>query len=101
MCLLFSLGVGTVATSGESPLCRCRYLQNDGTTPVFLASERGHDAVVAALLASGAAVNQARTVCVGVLSLAGGFAVCNVDLRCRGVSCLWLEDVRVSWYVVD
>ena len=51
-----------VATSGESELCGCRYLQDDGATPLYVSSQVGHYAVVAALLASGAAVNQATTV---------------------------------------
>ena len=42
------------------------YLQNDGTTPLYTASEEGHDAIVSALLASGAAVNQATMVCLGL-----------------------------------
>ena len=63
--LLFYPGNVIVVTSGEIPLCGSWYLQDDGTTPLYVASERGQDAVVAALLASGAAVNQARTVGVG------------------------------------
>ena len=36
--------------------------QDGGTTPLYIASEVGHDAVVGTLLASGANVNQATTV---------------------------------------
>ena len=42
----------------------CR-VQDDGATPLWIASRGGYDAVVSALLASGAAVNQATTVSVG------------------------------------
>ena len=37
-------------------------MQDDGATPLYIACYGGHGAVVTALLASGAAVNQARTV---------------------------------------
>ena len=56
---------GKVATSCESELCGCWYLQDTGATPLYVASQEGHDVVVTALLASGAAVNQARTVGAG------------------------------------
>ena len=39
-----------------------RILQDVGTTSLHIASREGHDAVVRTLLASGAAVNQTRTV---------------------------------------
>ena len=40
-------------------------LQDIGATPLYVGSQEGHDVVVAALLASGPAVNQATTVGVG------------------------------------
>ena len=36
--------------------------QDDGTTPLWVASQEGHDAVVKTLLSAGAAVDQAKTV---------------------------------------
>ena len=81
-------------------------LQDIGATPLYTASQEGHDVVVAALLASGAAVNQA-TVCVG----AGRFAVCSVDSRCYALSFFgtWVTFVsrvelvccglKLRWYV--
>ena len=57
-------GVGLVSRSAETDMCRCCFLQGDGATPLWVASQHGHDAIVAALLASGAAVNQGRTVSV-------------------------------------
>ena len=36
--------------------------QADGATPLWIASQNGHDVVVRTLLASGANVNQATTV---------------------------------------
>ena len=39
-----------------------RILQDVGTTSLHIASREGHDAVVRTLLASGAALNQTRTV---------------------------------------
>ena len=45
--------------------------------------------MVAVLLASGAAVNQARTVGVVVLRVAGRFAVRDIDLRCCGFVDPW------------
>ena len=57
-------------------------LQNIGATPLYVASQEGHDVVVTALLASGAAVNHARTVGMGGLrSMGGRFAVCNVQFQ--------------------
>ena len=103
---------GMVATSGETELCGSRYLQDDGATPLYVASQEGHDAVVTELLASGAAVNQARTVGVGVLRTAGRFAVCSVDSRCCAVSFFgtWVTFVsrvelvccglKLCWYCV-
>ena len=89
-----------MATSGESPLCGCWYLQDTGATPLYVASQEGHDAVVAALLASGAAVNQARTVGVGVLSM-GMECVLYLNLRCCGFLGTGATLVsRVIWYVV-
>ena len=56
-------GVGLMSSIGNTdPLV----LQDCGTTPLYIASQEGHEAAVAALLASGAAVNQARTVGVGM-----------------------------------
>ena len=46
----------------ESNLFALWYLQDDGDTPLHIASHKGHEAIVGALLASGAVVNQARTV---------------------------------------
>ena len=63
--VLSELSIGMLATSSESDVCRCRYLQDGGATALYVASERGHDAVVTALLASGASVNQATTGGVG------------------------------------
>ena len=53
------------------------YLQDDGATPLFVASLHGHDAVVSALLASGAAVNQ-RTVGIGMSVFEGLFVICGI-----------------------
>ena len=50
-------------------------LQNDGTTGLWMASQNGHDAVVKALLASGAKVNEGSTV-----STCGVVGVVNMDV---------------------
>jgi hypothetical protein len=67
--------------------------QDGGTTPLYLASQEGHDAVVRALLDGGAAINQ-TTVCVvgvsgGVVGVQGwalwaGDCVVVVDVECVG-----------------
>ena len=67
--------------------------QDGGTTPLYLASQEGHDAVVRALLDGGAAINQ-TTVCVvgvsgGVVGVAGwalwaGDCGVVVDVECVG-----------------
>ena len=77
--------------------CGCFSLQDDGASPLYIACYEGHDAVVAALLASGAAVNQATTVGVGCVE----HAVCSVHLRCCGFlgSCATLVS-KVGWYGV-
>ena len=110
--LLFYPGNVIVVTSGEIPLCGSWYLQDDGTTPLYVASERGQDAVVAALFGvrgSGKPGEDGRR---GVLSIAGRFAVCRVHLRCCcflgtwatfGVwcelVCLWVE-AALLWVCV-
>ena len=76
-----------VATSGETELCGSRYLQDDGATPLYVASQEGHDAVVTALLASGAAVNQARTV--GVMCVEHGKSFCSVSCTFALLRYLW------------
>ncbi len=43
-------------------VCVCGFGQTDGATPLFVASEEGHVAVVEALVKAGATVDQA-TVC--------------------------------------
>jgi hypothetical protein len=48
--------------------------QADGATPLYVASERGHIAVVRALLDGGAAINQAEVRVVGVSSAVVGVA---------------------------
>ena len=42
----------------------CCLWQDDGTTPLWIASQNGHDDVARTLLTSGAKVNQAVTVSV-------------------------------------
>ena len=61
-------------TSDEVTLLSAGCMQDDGATPLYIASLNGHDATVAALLSSGAAVNQGRTVGLG-LSVAIRFVV--------------------------
>ena len=87
--VLSELRCGIVVTCGKSELCGCWYLQDDGTTPLVVACCQGYDAVVRTLLASGAAVNQATTVGVMVLRVAGRFAVRDIDLRCCGFVDPW------------
>ena len=61
--MVFEAGCGCVDDAGqESDLFALWYLQDDGDTPLHIASHKGHGTTVGALLASGAAVNQARTV---------------------------------------
>ncbi len=61
----------------------CLYVawQRSGTTPLYIASQNGHVAVVEALMKAGAALNQA-TVCDCMPSCAAG-PVCGVH------GCLW------------
>ena len=60
-------------------------LQDGGATPLYVASQNGHEAVVAALLASGAAVNQA-TVGVEFVSSGGRCTTCSAHAVLCGQS---------------
>ena len=66
VCTRMSLGRRTGAdifvSSGESRACACIHGlgQNDGRTPLFIASREGHVPVVEALVTAGAALNQAK-----------------------------------------
>ena len=53
--------------------------QNTGSTPLWIASSKGQDAVVKTLLVAGANVDQARTVCMDVrtVSVVG----CSADVK--------------------
>ena len=67
-----------VAGGDEEVVPFSLYLQANGVTPLFAACLNGNEAVVRALLASGAAVNQATTVRVRFVSSRGRYTTCSV-----------------------
>ena len=55
-------------------------LQDCGATPLYIASQQGHEAAVAALLASEAGVNQAKSVGVQFVSSRGRYTTFSVHV---------------------
>ncbi len=81
----------------------CVAWQTDGCTPLYVASEKGHDEVVRALVGAGAAVNQATVCedlggcyCFGCAWVFGcGIAACACSFVCMCVfvffGCAWRQ----------
>ena len=90
VCVLVSFNPDGGIVKGVGRLM-CVSLQRCGITPLHAASLKGHDAVVAALLASGAAVNQTRTVCVPAwnIMMGGRVAIC----RAHAISCSFVSHI--------
>jgi hypothetical protein len=74
--------------------CECHVvLQMDGATPLYIASQEGHVECVQVLLGGGAAINQAKVSCAGLIARhrGGGGAVCvGLPGSLRECNCLQL-----------